>query len=193
MKEVWRDLKFYEDKYEINNLGQLRNKQTGRYKKATKKDNGYWVFSFWFDGKSKQEYVHRLVALTFLPNPSNLPQVNHKDENKGNNCVENLEWCDCTYNNNYGTARERSVITQRITGNYDRAKDRWIQNNPSKVNPKRRGDNSYSRKVACGNCVFDCIKDCAEYYGVCYSTMRGWLCGTNKVPQYFIDNQLRYI
>ena len=51
--------------------------------------------------------IHRLVALTFLPNPNRLPQVNHKDENKENNSVENLEWCDAKYNSNYGTRNAR--------------------------------------------------------------------------------------
>ena len=51
--------------------------------------------------------VHRLVAMTFIPNPKKLPYINHKDENKENNCVENLEWCTAAYNNTYGTRIEK--------------------------------------------------------------------------------------
>lgn len=191
--EVWKDLKFYEDKYEISNFGNVRDKQSKRLKKSTTKDNGYIVYSFWINGRTKQEYAHRLVALTFIPNPNDLPQVNHKDENKQNNRVDNLEWCTPQYNNTYGTARSRSVATQIKTGNYARAKQRWIDNNPSKVNPKTRGRNAYSKKVMCDNLIFDCVKSCAEYYGINYSTMRCWLSGADKMPKYFVDKNLHYV
>ena len=67
-------------------------------------------------GKTKTFKIHRLVASAFIPNPNNLPQVNHKDENKQNNHAENLEWCDCAYNVNYGTANERRVETIKKSG-----------------------------------------------------------------------------
>lgn len=70
---------------------------------------GYYRVSL---SNHKKYFVHRLVAETFIDNPDNLPQVNHKDENKLNNKVNNLEWCTYSYNNAYGTARIRSVYTK---------------------------------------------------------------------------------
>ena len=61
------------------------------------------------NGKVKAELIHRLVAIAFIPNPNELPQVNHKDENKDNNCADNLEWCDTKYNNTYGTRLYRAA------------------------------------------------------------------------------------
>ena len=68
---------------------------------------GYPRIGLWKDGKVKREFVHRLVAEAYIPNPDNLPQVNHRDENRANNCLQNLEWCDAKYNSNYGTRNER--------------------------------------------------------------------------------------
>ena len=69
--------------------------------------DGYYRIWLWIGGVQKCFLVHRLVALAFLPNPDNLPEVNHKDENKTNNMVGNLEWCSKSYNINYGTRNER--------------------------------------------------------------------------------------
>ena len=68
---------------------------------------GYYRIVLYRDGESKTYTIHRLVALAFIPNPDNLPIINHKDENTSNNNVGNLEWCDYRYNNTYGTRLER--------------------------------------------------------------------------------------
>lgn len=86
-------------------------------KKVLDKD-GYQKVAL-FDGKkTKKVSVHRLVAICFIPNIGNLPQINHKDENKENNSVENLEWCDCSYNINYGTRNKRVSIAQILNKQY---------------------------------------------------------------------------
>jgi hypothetical protein len=77
----------------------------------TKRTNseGYEYINLWLNRKRTNKSVHRLIAITFLPNPNNLPQINHKDENKANNCVDNLEWRDCKYNLSYGSRKDGSV------------------------------------------------------------------------------------
>lgn len=98
INEIWKDCKGYEGLYQVSNLGRVWNIKLQRYLKGSYDKDGYiQVYLTAKNGKCKIERVHRLVALAFLDNPNNYPQVNHKDENKSNNCVDNLEWCDATY------------------------------------------------------------------------------------------------
>lgn len=117
-KQVWKDIKGYEGLYQVNQVGQVRSlnyKRTGKVKRLSPRlsSNGYLMVNLWKERKPYQYLVHRLVALTFIPNPNNLPQVNHIDENKFNNTVWNLEWCDSDYNANYGTRNERCSKARR--------------------------------------------------------------------------------
>lgn len=105
MNEIWRSVKDYEGLYEVSNLGRVRNCRTGRVLRLWKDKYGYLLVGLHKDGVRKHCLVHRLVAQAFLPNPNNLPQVNHKDENKENNRVENLEWCDGFYNQTYSNGK----------------------------------------------------------------------------------------
>lgn len=112
-KEIWKDIVGYEGLYQISNYGRVKslgNDKTRKERilKPIKSQKGYLRIIFCKKGKTKQFYIHCLVAENFIPNPLNLPQVNHKDENKENNCVYNLEWCDAKYNNNYGTRIEKT-------------------------------------------------------------------------------------
>lgn len=112
MIEQWKDIKGYEGLYQISNLGRVRSlnyNRTGKVKvlKNSPAKHGYLKISLWHNGKKKTFTIHRLVAEAFIPNPDNLPCVNHKDEDKTNNCVGNLEFCTPEYNNNYGTHNER--------------------------------------------------------------------------------------
>ena len=95
MKEIWKDCKGYEGKYQVSNLGRVWSIGSQKYLKGSYDRDGYiQVYLTAKNGKVKMEKVYRLVALVFLDNPNNYPQVNHKDKNKQNNCVDNLEWCD---------------------------------------------------------------------------------------------------
>ena len=75
--------------------------------------NGYLRLGLFKNKKQKHFNIHRLVAQAFIPNPNNYPVVNHKDENKQNNCITNLEWCNTEYNNNYGNRTLKSSLTKQ--------------------------------------------------------------------------------
>jgi group I intron endonuclease len=112
--EIWKSLDCINyPNYEISNWGRVKSlnyKRSGeeRLLKPKKQKDGYLSVSLCKDSKQKSFLVHKLVALIFLENPLNLPQINHKDENKENNKVENLEFCTARHNINYGTRSERA-------------------------------------------------------------------------------------
>lgn len=133
MVEIWKDIKGYEGLYQVSNLGRVKsvarkywnanNNSYSQFKEKIKKPHlhgkGYLRILLSKDCKQNNFLVHRLVAEAFIPNPNNLPQVNHKDEDKTNNFVHvnsdgtvdpaksNLEWCDNKYNCNYGQIRKQ--------------------------------------------------------------------------------------
>ena len=103
----------YED-YSIDEYGNVYSYKSRRYVSQQKRKDGYYYVGLCKDGKRKSFSVHRLVATHYIENSNGLPQVNHKDENKENNEVNNLEWCDEKYNTNYGTARKRQAAKVSI-------------------------------------------------------------------------------
>lgn len=116
--EEWKPIVCYEEKYQISNYGQVKSlnyRGSGKDKilKLQKDTYGYSKVILYKNGKAKTRMVHRLVAEAFIPNPNNLPQINHKDEDKSNNCVDNLEWCSAKYNNSYGSRKKKSVNASR--------------------------------------------------------------------------------
>lgn len=121
MVEIWVDITGYEGLYQISNLGRVKSleKKAGlsnRKEKILKQHldkDGYVKVYLCKNSKVRFLSVHRLIAEAFIPNPNDLPQINHKDENKQNNKIENLEWCSCKYNINYGTRTIRSKETRR--------------------------------------------------------------------------------
>lgn len=100
--EEWKIIPNHEN-YEISNYGIIRNIKTKEIKNTPTNTYGYKTVCL----NSHKYFVHRLVAIVFIPNPNNYPQINHKDENKENNCIDNLEWCNAKYNSNYGNQSEK--------------------------------------------------------------------------------------
>ncbi len=118
MQEEWKDIIGYNGKYQVSNFGNVRSTDRyyrqdngkgfesehlykGKMLKPFYTERGYKRIGLSQKGKVKYYTIHKLVAMAFISNPNNLPQVNHKDGNKENNKVDNLEWCDSIYNNRH--------------------------------------------------------------------------------------------
>ena len=173
MIEEWRQIPGYEGLYEVSSYGRVRS--LNRYVKSSFgayrlhkgkvlsqaiRPDGYLVVSL----QEKMFRVHRLVAQAFISNPQGLPQVNHIDENKSNNSVDNLEWCDSKYNNNYGTARERQRSTAIKNGYWsglskEEYRKKYYQDNKEYIKEYKK---KYSQKYYQEN--KDKIKDQVNSY-----------------------------
>ena len=121
MEEVWKDIAGYEGLYQVSNKGNVKSLNWGNrgYSKnlyLKPHCHGYLQVELANKGKKKMFMVHRLVAMAFIDNPLDLPMINHKDENKENNCVDNLEWCDCSYNVRYSLHNRKKVAHRRCFG-----------------------------------------------------------------------------
>ena len=125
MEEVWKDVKGFEGLYQVSNTGFVKSLKRGKNHywddfyilKPTILNSGYDSVTLYNGPKHREKWlVHRLVAKHFIPNPNGWPQINHIDENKQNNSVDNLEWCTAKYNNDYGTARLRRLETEQRKG-----------------------------------------------------------------------------
>ena len=106
-EEIWKDIEGYDGLYQVSSWGRVKNSRTDMVLKGVKDKDGYLRIGLYKNGKRIYR-VHRLVAQAFIPNPENKSQVNHIDENKENNYVENLEWVTAKENLNYGTRNLRA-------------------------------------------------------------------------------------
>lgn len=101
-----------EDQYSVTDSGRVYSHKSRRFLRSSDNGHGYQYIMLCVDGKPFHKYIHRLVAETFVPNPDNLPEVNHKDENRANNSWNNLEWCTSKYNKNYGGRARKFGISR---------------------------------------------------------------------------------
>lgn len=145
--EFWKDIEGYEGLYQISSFGRVKSLKYGKERilKPLVDKDGYLLAILCKEGKTKNHKIHRLVASAFLPNPNNYPCINHKDENKQNNCVDNLEWCTVKYNINYGTRTEKC---SKKVGQYD-LKGKLIKTWKSIMEIERRTGFFRSNITAC--------------------------------------------
>ena len=108
-----KDIPNYEGLYAATEDGRIYSYRSKRFLIPNKTQKGYLHTTLTKNGKAKTYKIHRLIAETYIPNPNGLPQVNHIDEDKTNNCINNLEWCDSKYNINFGTRNEKSAKARR--------------------------------------------------------------------------------
>lgn len=185
-KEVWKDIKGYEGLYMVSSLGNVKSmnyRRSGKPKNLKLKytTSGYNSVVLSKDGTKKDRMVHRLVAETFIPNPERYPQINHKDEDKFNNEVDNLEWCTEKYNSNYGTGKERmakSLTGKKHTEEHRKARSEWMtglrvgEEHPMfgkshTEETKMKMSESRKKPVVCIDTgqIFDSAKEAGEFVG----------------------------
>lgn len=109
MKEIWKDIEGYEGLYQVSNLGNVYSLISNKILKTRKNRGSYVVVNLYKNRKLSTKQVHRLVAIAFVPQIKGKEQINHKDENKENNCFDNLEWCTPKENSNYGTRNQKVI------------------------------------------------------------------------------------
>mgnify|MGYP002679946246 CR=1 FL=1 len=209
MGEVWKDIKGYEGLYQVSNLGRVRSLNYGRsgetklLKQGT--TNGYKRVFLYKNGKGKNYFVHRLVAMAFIPNPNNLPIINHKDEDSSNNNVNNLEWCTQEYNLNYGTRNERASKSKKGKHRSEETKKKISESSKGKTfseetkkkireTRKKGKDNPNAKSILMydkeGNFIrrFECARDTNEYFGKksAYENVSACLTGRTKTAYGYV-------
>ena len=165
MKELWEWIEGFEGKYAISNLGRIKSYaiySNGKLLNPRHDKDGYLHIglSMGARGLSKDVRIHRMVAEAFIPNPNNYPMVNHKNGIRDDNRVENLEWCD----NSYNQWHRCHIINNPPTGEYMKKKIKAININ----------ENTFK--------IFKSIKECSDFYGVTTTSIQRRLAGKIANP-----------
>ena len=180
LEEIWTDVKGYEGLYQVSTLGQVRSLdriyeyQSSAGKNYTRLIKGqilkqsyylkYMGVGLSVKGVTKNCLVHRLVAEAFIPNPNNLPQVNHKDEDPSNNCVDNLEWCSASYNVNYGARND--LVSTALKGR-PKSPEHVEQMRQRMIGHVPWNKGLHTRPIVCldAGITFKCAEDAANWIG----------------------------
>lgn len=195
-QEIWKPIVIekngviydYTGLYEVSNMGRVRSldmvdangvRRSGKIRKCnsySSRSNKYLQIGLTKNKETKSFYIHRLVATMFIPNPENLPEVNHRDENKLNNCVDNLEWCDRKHNCNYGTRSERRTEKMKGRRLKDEHKQKLKENHADFTGAKH----PKAVKVICieyPDIIFGSIKEAQEW---CHGNIKAYFKGKSK-------------
>lgn len=180
MEEIWKDVIGYEGYYQVSNLGRIRSIDRevvdkngvkrpiyGKIMRHTFNSDGYPAISLCRNGVYKRLKIHRLVALAFIPNPANLPEVSHLDETRTNNRVDNLVWSSHKDNCNMPLIRIRHG---QVTS---------------------KGQNGRAIPVECEGVIFETGTECAKFYGIKQTTMLHWLACPEKMPSEWKEKGLK--
>ena len=141
MKEIiWKPIKGFEGLYEVSNTGLIKSLNCYNYKEprimhTSLRKDGYLSVGLSKNNKTTTRTVHRIVAETFLPNPNNLEMINHKDEDKSNNNVDNLEWCTRAYNQLYSL--ELHPERKKVFANNFKKRSSWTKKGIAHTNTKK--------------------------------------------------------
>lgn len=160
--EIWKDVQDFPQKYEISNKGRLRNKTTNHIYKQTNKKGDYFTIILYDDNHKKSVRIHRLVAKTFIPNPNNYPCVNHKDLNKQNNNVNNLEWCTQSYNVKHAIENGTNIMSGFNRYNKNKFKNKYgklyqYDKNMRLLNVYENLNEAYEKTGVCKRNILQCI------------------------------------
>ncbi len=161
--EEYRKIEGYE--YSISNLGKVRNDKTGRIKKASSNLDGYLLVGLHKEGKKKTHRIHRLIAIAFLENPDNLPDVDHINQIKSDNRIENLRWCSCS--NNMRNIKKKEGCSSNYRGvNWYKKINKWQAQ--IIINGKKKGLGYYETEEEAYSvwCAFVYENNLQEFYGI---------------------------
>jgi len=229
MEEIWKDIEGYEGLYQVSNLGRVRSLDRidalGNHRKekilSTKNNTKtrYPRVCLCKNGKHKLIVVHRLVALTFIPNSEPLikTQVGHKDETRTNNRVDNLEWVTPKENSNTPLHRHRVAeanigkifseehkekLSKSRLGKYQGKENPFYNKHHSEEAKKKMsetkkktyqgGNHPQAKKVICERVEYGSTAEASLSLGVNRSTLKSWLNGKNKMPSHWVERGLKY-
>ncbi|WP_297990311.1 NUMOD4 domain-containing protein [uncultured Anoxybacillus sp.] len=181
--EVWKPVKGYEGVYSVSNLGRVRRESTGYILKPSVAKNGYLIVTLWYRNKGKSCYIHRILAEAFLPNPD--PKVfrtiNHKDGNKLNNDLSNLEWCSYSYNNLHAYKTGLKTVSEKMIQTIKKTASQRNKNNKFRAIPVVAYDVN-------GNFIgeFESITKASKELNINAHTICRFLKGMVKKPKMYV-------